>query len=267
MKYDLNDLQVTVTESPTYNLQGMSCQGCANKVQNHLNQLSQVRETTVDKVTDTVQLSLIEKLTLSQLNESLKALDPKYVASPVTSHLITQQETGSTQSTHLSDTPHRSWLATYKPILLIFGFLVLVTGTIQVQSLPFDLSTCMRHFMAGFFLIFSFFKLLNLKGFALSYQMYDVVAGKWSGWGYAYPFVELGLGLAYLSGFNPLITNSIALVVMSVSIVGVLRSVLNRQRIQCACLGDVFNLPMSTVTIIEDGMMILMSGWMLLTYL
>ena len=31
-----------------------------------------------------------------------------------------------------------------------------------------------------------------------------------------------------------------------------------------ACLGDVFNLPMSTVTIIEDGLMIIMSLGMLI---
>jgi hypothetical protein len=52
---------------------------------------------------------------------------------------------------------------------------------------------------------------------------------------------------------------------MSISIVGVLQSVLNKKKIQCACLGAVFNLPMSTVTIIEDGLMILMSLIMLLT--
>ena len=51
---------------------------------------------------------------------------------------------------------------------------------------------------------------------------------------------------------------------MSISIIGVLQSVLNKKKIQCACLGAVFNLPMSTVTIIEDALMIVMSGIMIL---
>jgi len=51
---------------------------------------------------------------------------------------------------------------------------------------------------------------------------------------------------------------------MSLSIIGVLQSVLNKRRIQCACLGATFNLPMSTVTIIEDGLMIAMSAGMIL---
>ena len=39
---------------------------------------------------------------------------------------------------------------------------------------------------------------------------------------------------------------------------------MNKKIIQCACLGTVFNLPMSTVTIIEDAIMIVMSGIMIL---
>lgn len=82
--------------------------------------------------------------------------------------------------------------------------------------------------------------------------------------GYLYAFTELTLGLAFLTGFNPLLTNAVTLVVMTISIIGVLQSVLNKRKIKCACLGDVFNLPMSTVTIIEDALMIAMSGVMLI---
>jgi hypothetical protein len=122
----------------------------------------------------------------------------------------------------------------------------------------------MQHFMAAFFLVFSFFKLLNLKGFAESYQMYDIVAKRFNGWAYIYPFIELALGLAFLLNFNVVLTNSVTFLVMGISIIGVLQSVLNKKQIQCACLGAVFNLPMSTITIIEDLLMIGMSAWMLL---
>jgi hypothetical protein len=50
---------------------------------------------------------------------------------------------------------------------------------------------------------------------------------------------------------------------MGVSIIGVLQSLVNKRKIQCACLGTVFNLPMSTVTVIEDALMMVMSGTML----
>lgn len=90
----------------------------------------------------------------------------------------------------------------------------------------------MQHFMAGFFLTFSFFKLLNLSGFAESYAMYDVIAKRIPVWGYIYAFTELALGIAYLINFNPLVTNSVTFLVMSVSIIGVLQSVLNKKKIQ-----------------------------------
>lgn len=121
--------------------------------------------------------------------------------------------------------------------------------------------------MACFFLIFSFFKLLNLKGFKESYAMYDIVAKKFPNWGYIYAFIELIIGIAFLINFNILITSSITFLVMSISIVGVLQTVLDKKTIKCACLGNVFNLPMSTVTIVEDGMMIIMSAVMLMNEL
>ena len=121
----------------------------------------------------------------------------------------------------------------------------------------------MRIFMAGFFLTFSFFKMLNLKAFAESYAMYDIVAKKFSAWGYIYAFIELGLGLSFALNLSPVIVNWVTLIDMIISIFGVLESVLNKKKIECACLCAVFNLPMSTVTIVEDAIMIAMSAAML----
>jgi hypothetical protein len=162
---------------------------------------------------------------------------------------------------------NKSWIVTYKPILLIFAYITGITLLVEWMQGEFAWMRWMNHFMAGFFLVFSFFKLLNLKGFAESYSMYDIVAKKWSAWGYIYAFTELALGAAFLTGFNPILTNIVTFTVMTVSIIGVLQSVLNKRKIKCACLGDVFNLPMSTITIIEDALMIGMSGIMFIAML
>lgn len=118
--------------------------------------------------------------------------------------------------------------------------------------------------MGGFFIAFSFFKMLDLRGFADSYSGYDIIAKRFRAWGYIYAFVELFLGLLFVVDLCPLATNLITLLVMLVSLPGVVNSVLDKKKIKCACLGTVFNLPMSTVTIIEDGLMIVMSAAMLL---
>ena len=118
--------------------------------------------------------------------------------------------------------------------------------------------------MAGFFLVFSFFKLLDLAGFANSYSMYDVLAKRVPAYGYIYTFIELGLGAAYLLAYRPMFTNAVTLVVMAFSSIGVTLAVMNKQKIKCACLGAGFNLPMTTVTIIEDLLMAAMALWMLI---
>jgi hypothetical protein len=158
------------------------------------------------------------------------------------------------------------WFATYRPLLLILAYLLV--GSLLIQVSQYGMSSVhwhetMRYFMAGFFLVFSFFKLLDIKAFADAYAGYDLLAKRWHGWGMIYPFVELGLGLAYLANWNPLITNWITLIIMGFSAIGVIHAVMDKRSIRCACLGTVFKLPMSTVTIIEDLGMVVMAAYML----
>lgn len=155
----------------------------------------------------------------------------------------------------------------YYPLVLILLYLLGAVGLAEAAAGGFDGARAMRHFMAGFFLVFSFFKLLDVPAFALSYSSYDILARRWLGYGYVYPFLELGLGAAYLADFRPVLTNAATLAVMGVSAVGVVQSLLARRKIRCACLGAVFNLPMSYVTLTEDLLMVGMAAVMLaLTY-
>jgi hypothetical protein len=158
-----------------------------------------------------------------------------------------------------------SWLLTYKPLLILMGLILLASVLVQVPHGHIHGAETMRYFMAGFFLSFAFFKLLDIPAFADAYAGYDLLAARWRGWGYVYPFVELGLGAAYLANWQPVLTNGVTLVVMGFSAIGVIQAVMNKRKIRCACLGAVFQLPMSTVTIVEDVGMVLMAGGLLWT--
>ena len=160
-----------------------------------------------------------------------------------------------------------SWFATYSPLLLIVAYIFGCSVLLQIGLGAWGSVTTqetMRYFMAGFFLVFSFFKLLDIRAFADAYQGYDLLAKRWCGWALLYPFVELGLGMAYLTNVNPLATYWVTVVVMGFSAIGVVQAVLAKRTIQCACLGTVFKLPMTTVTIVEDLGMVAMAVWMLL---
>jgi len=160
-----------------------------------------------------------------------------------------------------------SWLKTYQPLLLIGSFIAGISLLTSIHAGELHAMMWMNNSMAGFFIVFSFFKLLDLRGFADSYAMYDVLAKRVKAYGFIYPFIELTLGILFLTGFDPLITNIAAIAVMGFSSIGVIQSVLGKKQIRCACLGAVFNLPMSTVTIIEDLLMVAMSSFTLFTML
>ena len=152
---------------------------------------------------------------------------------------------------------------TFFPLILIVSYILGVALVAEAGSGSFDTSRAMTNFMAGFFLVFSFFKLLDLRAFADAYQMYDLVAARSRLYAFAYPFIELGLAVAFLLRIEPKIVNGITLVVMLVSMAGVVRTLLARRKIRCACLGSVFNLPMTYVTVAEDGLMAVMAAAML----
>ena len=151
----------------------------------------------------------------------------------------------------------------YLPLVLIVAYILGVTLLVEWSAGSFEASRAMSNFMAGFFLVFSFFKLLNLSAFADAYSGYDLIAAKSRTYALAYPFLELALGVAYLVRIQPFATNLVTLGLMTIGTIGVARSLLARRSIQCACLGTVFNLPMSSVTLIEDLSMALMAAVML----
>lgn len=152
---------------------------------------------------------------------------------------------------------------TYYPLALLGGFLVGIVALVEVRAGGFEWGRAMGNFMGAFFLAFSFFKLLDLRGFADAYRGYDIVARRFPRYGYIYPFIELALGVAFITNFQPFATNLVTLVVMTVSSIGVIQSVRKKRAIRCACLGTVFNLPMSTVTLVEDGLMVAMAAAMI----
>lgn len=231
-----------------YKIEGMTCQGCVAHVKETLEQSPKVEKADIS-LENANGLITGEGLTLNDLQQLFA--NTKYHFSESATEVNAQV------------LPEKS-ITTYKPLILIVLF---IGGFALLSQYPFtDFSGMlwMRHFMAGFFIVFSFFKLLNLKGFADSYAMYDLLAGKWKGWGYIYPFVELGLGAAYLINYSPFYTNVMTIVVLGFSSLGVIKSNMDKRQIKCACLGDVFNLPMSTVTIVEDLTMVGMAFWMIL---
>ncbi len=142
----------------------------------------------------------------------------------------------------------------FLPLIIIFssiGLFTAITTTIHGFSLEF----AMRMMMGSFFLIFGLFKVFNLEAFADAYSTYDIVAMRSRAYALTYPFIELLLAVLYLSDIGGIYRDIFTLVLMSVSTVGVIIKLRLREEIPCACLGMVFKIPMTWVTLIEDVLM------------
>ena len=236
-----------------YTISGMTCNNCVARVQTALAPYADEVKVTLKPP----QISLAgQKETVESLNAVLKN---------VGHYVIGAEILPESPADHIEN--DKSFFTTYKPLLLVFFYILLVTLAVEYAHGDFEMHRFMPNFMAGFFLVFSFFKLLDLRGFAQSYAMYDLLAKKIPAYGYVYPFIELALGTAYLLGYRPADVNLATLIVMSFSSIGVILAVMNKTKIRCACLGTGFNLPMTTVTIIEDLLMVAMSLYMLLWHL
>jgi hypothetical protein len=143
----------------------------------------------------------------------------------------------------------------YLPLMIIISMIVLVAGIASFNSCGYDQFLIVRflvYFMTGFFLVFSGFKLMDIKGFAEGYSTYDLLAQHWVGYGYIYPFIELGFGLAMLAGIlNPWLLWA-EVIVMLFSGLGVAIKLAKGEQFQCACLGTFLKVPLTKVTVLED---------------
>jgi copper chaperone CopZ len=230
----------------------MHCGSCVARISSQVKQHPHVETVTVDLAAGQMEVRADASVS-DQAIVALVAAAGDYTATPYASEPVPPST---------PDERPRGFWTTYRPLLVLVALLALVPAVALGDA--FTVHAWMRWFMAGFFLSFSYFKLLDVKAFADAYRMYDWIAKAVPAWGLAYPLVELGLGLAYAADWAPTATNWITLVLMLVGAGGVIQSNLQKKSIRCACLGTVFNLPMSTVTIVEDLSMAAMAVWMLL---
>lgn len=172
-------------------------------------------------------------------------------------HTQEHHETAETKETSIFD---------YYPIFLIAAYIIIVAAINNFHDGQMQWHYFMNQFMAGFFLVFSGFKLFNIKGFAEGYATYDLLAKKWNGYGFIYPFFELGLGILYVGFWFPLTTQWLTIIIMGFSSLGVINSLLKKQNFRCACLGTILNVPLSSITLIEDLLMVVLAIISLYTF-
>lgn len=234
----------------TYQVTGMTCEGCQRSVQEKLQSVAGVTAVEVNLEKGEALISMDSPLSATTLQQ---AMSKKYTIS----------EKHNNQSMTFEDRVEGpSKIQQLKPLFLIFSYLFVTAFLLNYKQ--WNLEAAMLDFMGLFYIVFSFFKLLDLKGFPESFKRYDPLAKALPIYAPIYPFIELGLGLLFLMRFQINLALVITLVVLGITTFGVVKSLLDKKAIRCACLGTTLNLPMTEATFIENAIMIVMAITMLL---
>jgi len=228
-----------------YVIEGMHCEACIEKIKMALSSHVNVIEVTLNP--PLLKVEARRAPGLKKLNADLSLIG-KYRLQPVI------HNTGSGLAEEAEG--NKNGLRSYYPIFLITAYIVTIAFINNFHGHSMNWQGWMSQFMAGFFLVFSAFKFLDIRGFAEGYATYDLLARRWHTYGFIYPFLELILGLLYLTGWFFTTTQLLTIFIMGFSSLGVINSLLKKQKIQCACLGTILKVPLSTVTLTEDLTMV-----------
>ena len=236
-------------EQSAFKIEGMTCQNCVQTITGRLSNIAGVQD---------INVSLENKEVVLNADRPIKLAEAIYAITDLTKYKI------SSLSPSASNTnPSPSKLKTYKPLIIIFSYVFLVSVAFQISQGSFHLHLFMNHIMAGFFIGLSFFKFLDLKAFAESFSSYDPIAQRWLFYGKIYPFIELTLGALFIAGVYLNIANMLTIIVLAATTYGVYNRLQSKSNFQCACLGTGFSLPLSWVTISENLVMICMAAFQL----
>lgn len=238
-----------------YKIKGMHCDSCIEKITNSLKPMEGISSVKVTLEPPEAVIEMSHHVDTALLNKKVKEAGNYSLEEQIENPDLSKERIEAQ-----SETEKTSLLPLYLIVAYILGVVLLV----NITNTSVTWMDSMRHFMAGFFLVFSFFKFLDLKGFASAFRGYDIIAKRSEAWAYVYPFVELFLGVLYLLNISPTVLNLMTLILMLIGSIGVLKALLDKQAIQCACLGAVLNLPMTKITLVENLGMALMAIVMLL---
>ena len=223
-----------------FNIKGVKCNNCVNDILEDLNKIKIISHSKINNNLNEVEIISDKKISTTELQSYIKR---KYIV-----------EKKENYNTEIKET---SKIKQLYPLFLIIIYIF--SSCILLNINKMNIQSFMLDFMGIFFVVFSFFKLLNLKGFQNSFKKYDLIGKQFNLYCWIYPFIEIVIGIFLLMRFNIYICLIITLIILISTSIGVAISLRKNENTKCACLGSVLNLPMTEATLIENFTMIIMT--------
>ncbi|MDT0606771.1 heavy-metal-associated domain-containing protein [Croceitalea rosinachiae] len=245
----------------SFSIEGMTCQSCVASVTERLLNVDGVETVQVDLEKGEAEIEMKEDISISAFKN---VLPEKYnIEQKVKGKIDDKLPFDRLMVTQKNEKVigEKTKLQQLKPLLLIFAYLFAASFLLNYNN--WSTREAMLDFMGLFYIVFSFFKFLDLKGFPESFKMYDPLAKLIPIYGWIYPFIELTLGIMFLMRFQIPIALAVTIVVLGMTTIGVTKTLLDKKQIRCACLGTALQLPMTEATFIENTIMLVMAIIML----
>ena len=223
-----------------FKLKGIKCNNCVNDILEDLNKIKIICHAEINDNLNEVKIISEKKISTTELQSYIKG---KYIVVEKENYNIEIQEVSKFKQLY--------------PLFLIVTYIFLSCIFLNIDNM--NIKSFMLDFMGIFFVVFSFFKLLNLKGFQNSFKKYDLIGKQCNLYCWIYPFIEIVIGIFLLMRFHIYTCLIITLIILISTSIGVVKSLRKKENIKCACLGSVLDLPMTEATLIENFTMIVMS--------
>ena len=236
-----------------YKVEGMTCQGCADNIQNGLNNQSFINKANVSLQESKLTIDSDSTLDINSLNSIVSTLG-NYKIRPNTTNILSEIV---------------NYFTSKKPIVIALSIVILSSLAMQISDETFSLNKWFMSYMGIFFIIFSFLKLLNVSGFSMTFKKYDLISKIIPPYATSYPFIELSLGIIFLTQTQSILiyANAFTLIFMVSQTIGIIWSLSKSEQIQCACMGSAVDVPLSSLTVVENITMIAMATYMIIQFL
>jgi hypothetical protein len=147
-------------------------------------------------------------------------------------------------------------IKSFIPLTAVFGTSFLITITLLKSFQIFmGISIC----------LLAMLKLMDIESFGISFKKYDLISSRFNQWIYIYPFCELLIGISFLLSAPPSSVILIAFILGIIGMASVFKAVyLDKLKLNCACVGGYAKTPLGIISFIENLLMTIMSGLILL---
>ena len=147
-------------------------------------------------------------------------------------------------------------IKSFTPLIAVFGTSFLITITLNKNFQDFmGISIC----------LLAMLKIMDIEAFGISFKKYDLISYRFKKWIYIYPFCELLIGISFLLSAPPSSVILIAFILGIIGMASVFKAVyLDKLKLNCACVGGYAKTPLGIISFIENLLMTIMSGLILL---